>query len=186
MSGLSISPNKSRALASPKVSRHIQRAFRSSTGIQFYQFLDSYLGFLIIQGRMKRMHFDGLFNKILSKTTNWTMKFLSKAGKITLARSVLSAIPVCWMQNFKLPASVVSKIESTISRFILKDSTRKSIHLVSWKNMAKPKELGGLNLRHISTFNTALLGKLVWDFIHNSNKLWVKFLLDLYCSHQSF
>lgn len=151
--------------------RHVQREFKLLTGIQFTQNLGKYLGFPMIQGRLKREHFEGLVDKSLVKTGNWATMFLSIAGRVTLARTVLNTMHVYLMPNFKLLASIIVHLEMFTSKFIWKDSHGKGIHLVNCNAMAKPVSMRGLNLRPLEKFNTALLGKLVRNLLHNSNKL---------------
>jgi hypothetical protein len=52
--------------------------------------------------------------------------------------------------------------------------------LVSWKRISLPKNLGGLGIQTAREANTSLLGKLVWDLVQSTNKLWVSLLSNKY------
>ncbi|KEH31655.1 hypothetical protein MTR_4g101440 [Medicago truncatula] len=40
--------------------------------------------------------------------------------------------------------------------------------------LTTPKRFGGRGIREIRLTNFAMLGKLVWNMLHNKDKLWVK------------
>ena len=48
------------------------------------------------------------------------------------------------------------------------------------KKISQPKQLGGLGFRTARETNICLLGKLVWDMVQSSPKLWVQLLSDRY------
>lgn len=52
--------------------------------------------------------------------------------------------------------------------------------MVSWKEITKPTRRGGLGVRIARYQNVSLLGKLIWELLSGSNKLWVKVLQDKY------
>ena len=45
-----------------------------------------------------------------------------------------------------------------------------------WNMVTTPKHFGGVGIREARVTNVALLGKLVWNILHNKDKLWVKVL----------
>jgi hypothetical protein len=51
---------------------------------------------------------------------------------------------------------------------------------VNWKKVTTPKRIGGLGIRTARDANTCLLGKLVWDMVQSTNKLWVNLLSTKY------
>ncbi|XP_072064253.1 uncharacterized protein [Arachis hypogaea] len=67
----------------------------------------------------------------------------------------------------------------------LGQATRKGLPLVKWEVTITPKKAGGLGIRDTSCANMALLGKLVWDCLNNSEKLWVQVLKHKYLRNQS-
>ena len=56
----------------------------------------------------------------------------------------------------------------------------KKIPLVSWENVCKPKEYGGLGLRNASSVNKAFMVKLGWRLINEKDSLWVRVLRSKY------
>jgi len=58
----------------------------------------------------------------------------------------------------------------------------KSISWVSWKVLCKPREEGGLGLRDIRKFNSALLAKWRWHYISDEKGRWKDILVMKYGS----
>ena len=68
-----------------------------------------------------------------------------------------------------IPAHVANKIEKLQRDFLCGDS---KTHLVGWDKVHSPMENGGLGIRKLTTFNTALLGKWLWRFGVKETRLW--------------
>ncbi|CAN1188455.1 Putative ribonuclease H protein At1g65750 [Linum perenne] len=77
------------------------------------------------------------------KLADWKANNLSLAGRVTLASSVLNAIPSFVMQTAFLPALVCEAINKKIRDFIW-GSVRggRKIHNINWDTVCKPKNLG--------------------------------------------
>ncbi|GAU45207.1 hypothetical protein TSUD_139120 [Trifolium subterraneum] len=84
------------------------------------------------------------------------------------------------MQIVWLPQSICDNIGQTTRNFIWRDSNNKGIHLVGWEKITRPKRCGGLGIRPARDANISLLGKLVWDMVQTSRKLWVDLLSSKY------
>ncbi|CAA0842636.1 Unknown protein [Striga hermonthica] len=116
--------------------------------------------------------------RISRRLPPWRAKFLNKAARTTLARSVLSTIPVYFMQIAWFPEKTCQQIDSIIKRFIWKDRDGRGLHLVKWQTVATPRRLGGLGLRQTRQMNIAMLGKKVSEYIEGTPSLWVVALSD--------
>lgn len=121
-----------------------------------------------------------------TRLSSWKNKLLNKPGGLALASSVLSSIPSYYMQINWLPQSICDSIDQTTRNFIWRGSNGKGIHLVGWEKIAKPKIMGGLGIRTARRTNVCLLGKLVWDMIQHSTKLWVQLLSYKYSTAPHF
>nr|KYP40885.1 Retrovirus-related Pol polyprotein LINE-1 [Cajanus cajan] len=93
MSGLKISIQKSRALASKGVTSQRKEAITTVTQIRITSRIENYLGFPMFQGRIHRRDFMALIERVNSKLTGWKSALLNKAGRVTLANAVLTALP---------------------------------------------------------------------------------------------
>ena len=56
---------------------------------------------------------------------------------------------------------------------------------VNWNTVTTLKCFGGLGIREVRLTNLALLGKLVWNTLHNNDKLWMKVLTHKYMGKTS-
>ena len=185
-SGLKINLSKSRAFYFTSTPQRKITILTSISGIWSSSSLHRYLGFPIIKGRPKRSDFFFIIEKMHSRLAYWKNKLLNKPGRLTLASSVLSSIPSYYMQINWLPQSICDSIDKTTRDFIWKGTNNKGINLVNWHKVTTPKHLGGLGIRTAREKNTSLLGKLVWDMVQSSNKLWVHLLSNKYIGGQNF
>lgn len=86
--------------------------------------------------------FSYILDNINSILAGWKAKLLSRAGKVTLAKSVLCSMPIYTMQNLWLPERVYDNIDSSIRRFILcvcGGGGGKSNHWVKWSKVTLAK-----------------------------------------------
>lgn len=104
-----------------------------------------------------------------------------------MLNSVLSPIPSHAMTCFKLPKSLITRIQSAVTRFWWDDKDgKKKIDWVSWTKMTQPKDKGGLGFRDFESFNDAYLAKLSWRLIHNPSCLLSRILQGKYFGNSSF
>jgi hypothetical protein len=116
-----------------------------------------------------------------NKLAAWKAKNLSFAGRVTLAKSVMEAIPIYPMMTTNIPQSVLHEIQRLQRSFIWGDSSEgRKYHAVKWHVITQPKNLGGLGLRRMDVMNKACLMKLSWELNYGKNALWSEVLLGKY------
>ena len=79
--------------------------------------MDKYLGILEHFKTGKGDLFASIVDRIKQKYSGWLTRYLFPTGKVVTLKSVLSAIPSHVMTCFKLPKSLIKKIQSVITRF---------------------------------------------------------------------
>ena len=144
--------------------------------------LGKYLGFPIKFGNSSTHDFDYILDKVQAKLQGWKANLLSMAGRLTLTKAVISAIPSYAMQGCYLPERIHNNLDR-ISRNFLWSSTeeKRKIHLVGWTKVTKPKDQGDLGLHAAKERNLTLAAKLCWRMKNEGEKPWAKVLRHKYC-----
>nr|XP_025639110.1 uncharacterized protein LOC112734118 [Arachis hypogaea] len=103
-SGMKVNFEKSRAICSINVSRQHKDLFTGISSIRFANSLGKYLGVPLKHGRVTKADFNDVVDKLTNRLASWKGRFLNKAGRICLAKSVLSSIPIYRMQVSLFPS----------------------------------------------------------------------------------
>lgn len=172
-SGLKVNVQKTRFLATKNVARFKIDKYAAITGFQSTTNLGRYLGFPLFSGRVKKGDFGFIMDKINGRLASWKGKLFNRAGRITLAKSVISSMPIYTMQNNWLHEGVCDKLNATVRNFIWGGNHS---HWVKWGTITQPMKISGLGIHIARNTNISLLGKHVWDLIHTQDKLWVQCL----------
>ncbi|KAL8143030.1 hypothetical protein V2J09_016062 [Rumex salicifolius] len=135
----------------------------------------SYLGIPTAIDRMPRV--ECLLDKISNRLRGWKARSLSLAGRVTMANSVLSSIPLYYMQTNYLPMSVYH--QGICLGFYL--GTLPSPSPFLGKKIV-PKKEGGLGLRLMRQLNSASLAKLGWRTLQEPSALWSRIIHNKYCN----
>lgn len=94
-------------------------------------------------------------------------------GKSVLIKSVCSAISAFYMQCLPLPKGTCEDIDKCIRNFFWESAEGKQkIHLINWNTLTSPTKDGGLGFFNSFYRNQALLGKLYWRMMQESNSPW--------------
>ncbi|XP_030963385.1 uncharacterized protein LOC115984504 [Quercus lobata] len=78
---------------------------------------EKYLGLPAVVGRNKKESLRYIKERVWNKIQGWREKLLSQAGRETLLKAVVQAIPSFAMSCFKLPVSLCNEIEAMIRKF---------------------------------------------------------------------
>nr|XP_009622861.1 uncharacterized protein LOC104114187 [Nicotiana tomentosiformis] len=77
-----------------------------------------YLGVPLSTKRLTDVQCEPLIDKMQGRVQNWTTKFLSYAGRVTLVKSVLFVVQTFWAQVFILPKKIIQFIEDICRIFL--------------------------------------------------------------------
>ena len=146
-----------------------------------------YLDLPILMGNSKRSAFQFITDKVLNRIDGWRAKSLSQVGKLVLLKSVAASIPSYGMSSFLIPMSLCSSLDKTFKKFWwgFPPSNSKKLTLKAWDSICLPKDLGGLGIRKMREVNLALLSKLGWKLLCNTDSMWVAQLRGKYLSFNS-
>lgn len=179
-SGMKVNVHKSRFLPSKNIPRTKVAKFEGMTEFQHTFNIGKYLGFPFLSGRVANRDFTYIVDRVNSRLAGWKGRLLSRAGRVTLAKFVLSSMPIYTMQNIWLPEGVCDSVDTCIRQFIWGGKTN---HWVKWSTVSRPVSKGGLGIHLAKNANISLLGKHVWDLIHKPEKLWVQLLSEKYLAN---
>ncbi|KAJ1688600.1 hypothetical protein LUZ63_012755 [Rhynchospora breviuscula] len=151
-------------------------------GCPVKEFPITYLGLPLSIKKPKRLHFLPLVQAMHDRLQGWKSKFLSLGGRLVMIKAVLAAMPLHFMQVFKLPQWLFDRMDKICRAFLWKSSdTRRGGHcLVNWDACCLPKRCGGLGILHLKTQNEALLAKWIWKLLADQDSVWTATIQDLY------
>lgn len=110
-----------------------------------------------------------VIKKLKKKLWGWNVKTISLGGRATLVQSSLSCIPLYWMSFLSLPKGVEGKLRSLQCSFFWgSDEHSRNMAWIRWEEVCRPKKDGGLGIKNLQLFNSALLYKWVWRFYTES------------------
>lgn len=178
-SGQKVNINKSSFIVSQKSSPATICRLSTLSGFQHKTGISSYLGVPLYEGRKKICHFKYLLDRICSKLEGWKSKFLSQAGRVCLINSVLHSIPLYTASSICLPSSIISTICRICSNFFWSQTEERRRHWVSWQNITKPVEEGGLGIRNLKYMQLAMVTKQIWNITQGCS-LWSRYARSRY------
>ena len=110
-----------------------------------------------------------ILERMEKKLAGWKRLYLSKGGRLTLLKSILSSLSTYYLSLFTIPKAVVTRLELIQRNFLWGSSVKCFKYpLVDWEKVCLPRELGGLGIQNLASFNQALLGKWLWRYGHET------------------
>ncbi|GJR24781.1 RNA-directed DNA polymerase, eukaryota [Tanacetum coccineum] len=143
----------------------------------------NYLG-IMVGGNMSLVKsWDETVHKLTKRLSKWKLKTLSIGGRLTLLKSVLGSTPIYNMSIFKVPKTVLNKMENLRRNFFngIQEGDRK-ITWVKWHTVLAAKKFGGLGVSSFFALNRGLLAKWVWRFLSQDNSLWCQLISAIHGS----
>ncbi|KAL0283738.1 UNVERIFIED_CONTAM: Retrovirus-related Pol polyprotein from type-2 retrotransposable element R2DM, partial [Sesamum radiatum] len=145
-----------------------------------------YLGLPLLASRLSVADCRPILQKIEARIRGWDGIVLSFAGRVQLIKSVLSALQVYWAMAFILPKHVIKEIEKRLRNFLWKGSIETGYAKVSWKQVCRPVNEGGLGIRDIHALNKSLMSRHLWRLIaQERSSIWVNWIFHYRLQHYS-
>lgn len=111
------------------------------------------MGFWIKPLSQKIADWVWLVTKLEKRLSNWSHRYLSRAGKLVFIKSVLEATPVFWMALAWIPRNVLARLRQLWSRYLWNGHQDKNIFAwVNWNKISLPKKWGGWGLKDLALF----------------------------------
>lgn len=110
---------------------------------------------------------------------------ISSAGRITLAKTVLSSIPTFFMQLEQHPTWVPKEINKLVRRCVWGEmGNQRRINHLSSKILCRHKEFGVALCKTVWMYK-ALTAKLAWKILTQEDALWVQVVRYKYCKGEA-
>jgi hypothetical protein len=164
---------------------------KSIKGIFPYKFTSStsyYLGLHFIIGKSKKEAFRPILDKVLHKIEGWRAKTRSQASRTVLIKACAATIPSYAISTFVLLDSVCDILGRQFKNFrwgFPKDKLH-NLSLKSWGSICMPRSQGGLGIHDMKSTNLALIARLEWKIVNNSDSTWVKYVKNKYIIYGDF
>ena len=184
-SGLNISIEKSTVFMAGVVEEERSRILRN------FPFPEGklhvrYLGLPLMAKTMSKQDYVPLVERVRSKISTWTCRFLSYAGRLQLITAVLMSIVNFWAAVFRLPSKCMKEIEQLCASFHWYGHALKSTRAkVAWSDISKPKNEVGLVIRSLKEVNKVYGLKLIWRLL-SGDSLWGKWIKLYLLKKKSF
>ena len=124
--------------------------------------------------------------RVRSKISTWSCRFLSYAGRLQLITAVLMSIVNFWAAVFRLPSKCMKEIEQLCASFLWSGPVLKTTReKLAWKEICKPKSEGGLGIRSLKEVNKVYGLKLIWRLL-SGDSLWGKWIKSYLLKKRSF
>lgn len=124
---------------------------------------------------------EELVEKVKNTLGSWKPKCLSAAGRLTLAKSIISSMGVFQMQLQKMKKRTHKELDKAIRQCVWGSTpTKRRLHLLNWNVLCLPKKHGGTGLRRSEDMNIALLAKLGWHLFVDAEDIWCRLIKEKY------
>ena len=126
-----------------------------------------YLGVPLHSTKLTVLNCKPLVDRIISRVSSWTVRFLSFDGLLQLIKYVLCGIQSFYNGLFILPKAVIRKVEQILRQFLWigpQLGTRGT--KVAWEDLSLPTKEGGLGIKKLDEWNIAVMSKHLWNLCH--------------------
>ncbi|GJX74220.1 hypothetical protein Tco_0312815 [Tanacetum coccineum] len=120
----------------------------------------------------------------LKSSTLNLMPFAEDAGLLDPA---LSSMNIYWAAVFISSVRIISDLEQLMRGFLwCQGEMKKGKAEVAWDSVCLPLKEGGLGIRRLEEFNTALMVSHIWSILNARDSLWVQWIYDYKFQGRSF
>ncbi|XP_031090908.1 uncharacterized protein LOC115995902 [Ipomoea triloba] len=144
-SGQKVNLGKTSIVFGKAVQREDKEAVCEVLGIHEQRGRGNYFGLPGLVRRNKRQVLGFVRDKVRARVLHWGNRFLSRAGREVLLKTVLQSIPNYAMNVFLLPRTLCGEIERIMNAFWWGCERRngKGIRRGTWSDLCQPKKYGG-------------------------------------------
>ncbi|XP_038972754.1 uncharacterized protein LOC120104917 [Phoenix dactylifera] len=173
MSGQRVNFSKSAVCFSPSTRQVVRHSISEILGVGEHGGVMRYLGVPLSGRRLRGSDCSFLEATVRQRMEGWQLHSLSMMGRVTLARSVLSSIPIYLLSHAFIPVSVLRSIEQLVRNFIWgRQGGRGGIHLLAWEVVCQPTRYGGLGVQSLLVRREALVARHAARYVLEPDSMW--------------
>jgi hypothetical protein len=118
----------------------------------------TYLGLPLSHRKLRKGDLLPWFEKVADKLPGWKASQMNRAGRVTMVRFVLSAVPIHLLIAVNVPKWFIKAIDKIRRGFLwkVKDQANGGCCLVAWEKVMRPLDLGGLGILNLEVMAWAL------------------------------
>lgn len=137
--------------------------------------LIKYLGVPLISYHLLYKDSRIIVERVQKWIGDWKNKSLSFAGRLQLVLSVISSMHWYWASVFILPNRIIQDIDQLMRGFLwCHRDMKRGKEKVAWESLCLPRFEGGLGVRNLEKFNTALITTHTWNILAHKESMWVR------------
>jgi hypothetical protein len=120
---------------------------------------------------------QGVIDKVEKRISQWGLEWINPARKLTLMKLVLTGMPIYQVSTILAPKIIMNQMARGIRFFLCEEGkiNNKKFHIINSKMLWDSKDRGGLTIRDIFLKNLAMVVKLVWSLVTNTQEWWKTF-----------
>jgi hypothetical protein len=131
---------------------------------QLAPFPVKYLGIPLSTRRLSAVSFQPLLDRLADKLPTWRASMMPRAGRLTLIRAVLAAIPLHQLMVLGLNKKTLKQVNKILRGFLWlgkAEANGGNCH-VNWARVCRPLNLGGLGIPDLARTATSLRVRWLW------------------------
>lgn len=99
-----------------------------------------YLGIPLVVCSLPKLFWKGILDKFRNLVSHWTCRWLSSAGRVTLLKSVVQALPIYRCFVLSAPSSFIKDFDKLSRQFLWSGNLiHRKWSLVKWDVICRPK-----------------------------------------------
>jgi len=109
------------------------------------------------------------------KLPGWKAVLMNRAGRITMVRFVLLAIPIYLLIVINVPKWLINAIDKIRRGFLWKgkEQANGACCLVAWEKVSRPQDFGGLGIINLEVMAWALQARWQWHKKTRTDRPWI-------------